>query len=243
VLGKDGQKLSKRHGATSVREFRRQGYLPDALVNYLALVGWSYDDSREIFGLADLERLFDVEKLNKAPAVFDYQKLDWFNGTYLRAKTGTEVAALIRPVLEEAGFPRDRLGEAEFLEGVAGLVQERVKLLSEVPAMVRYLFESPTAYAADDLVPKKLDRARTADLLESLTPVIRLACEGDPAIEEKLRALAAEKGVKLGDLLTPLRVAITGSRVSPPLFESIRLVGEERALASSATAMTKLRGA
>jgi glutamyl-tRNA synthetase len=243
VLGKDGQKLSKRHGATSVREFRRQGYLPDALVNYLALVGWSYDDARELFSLADLEHLFSIEKLNKAPAVFDYQKLDWFNGTYLRAKTRSEAAALIRPVLEEAGFPRGRLEEAGFLEGVAGLVQERVKLLSEVPDMVRYLFESPTAYAAEDLVPKKLDRERTANLLESLTPFIRLACEGDPAIEEKLRALAAEKGVKLGDLLTPLRVAITGSRVSPPLFESIRLVGEERALASSTTAITTLRGA
>ncbi len=92
VLGKDGQKLSKRHGATSVREFRRQGYLPDALVNYLALVGWSYDDAREIFSLADLERLFDATKLNKAAAVFDYQKLDWFNGTYLRAKGRPEVA-------------------------------------------------------------------------------------------------------------------------------------------------------
>jgi glutamyl-tRNA synthetase len=243
VLGKDGQKLSKRHGATSVREFRRQGYLPEALVNYLALVGWSYDDSREIFSLADLERLFDIEKLNKAPAVFDYQKLDWFNGTYLRAKSRTEVAALIRPVLEEAGFPRDRLDDVGFLEGVVGLIQERVKLLSEVPAMVRYLFEGPAAYATDDLVPKKLDRTRTAEMLESLNPFIHLACEGDPGIEDKLRSLAEAKGVKLGDLLMPLRVAITGSKVSPPLFESIRLVGEERALASSTTAIESLRGA
>ncbi len=243
VLGKDGQKLSKRHGATSVREFRRKGYLPEALVNYLALVGWSYDDARELFSLTDLEHLFDIEKLNKAPAVFDYQKLDWFNGTYLRAKTKTELAALIRPVLEEAGVPRDRLGDAGFLEGVAGLIQERVKLLSEVPGMVRYLFDGPAAYATDDLVPKKADRARTAEMLESLKPFIRLAGKGDPTIEEKVRAFAESKGVKLGDLLMPLRVAITGSRVSPPLFESIRLVGEERALASSTAAIEKLRGA
>jgi glutamyl-tRNA synthetase len=243
VLGKDGQKLSKRHGATSVREFRRQGYLPDALVNYLALVGWSYDDAREQFSLADLERLFTIEKLNKAPAVFDYQKLDWFNGTYLRAKTRAELAALIRPLFDQAGIPSDRLGDAGFLAGVAGLVQERVKLLSEAPGMVRYLFDGPAPYAADDLVPKKLDRTRTAEMLESLKPFIGLACEGDPAIEEKVRALAESKGVKLGDLLMPLRVAITGSKVSPPLFESMRLVGRDRALAAVDAAIGKLRGA
>ncbi|MCX7029182.1 MAG: glutamate--tRNA ligase [Spirochaetes bacterium] len=243
VLGKDGQKLSKRHGATSVREFRRQGYLPDALVNYLALVGWSYDDSRELFSLADLERLFDVEKLNKAAAVFDYQKLDWFNGTYLRAKSQAEVAALIRPSLEEAGFAGNRLGDAAFLEGVAGLVQERVKLLTEVPGMVRYLFEGPAAYAADDLVPKKTDRARAAEMLERLKPLVEAACDGDPGIEVMARELAERLGAKLGDLLMPLRVAITGSKVSPPLFESIGLIGRDRARAAVDAAIGKLRGA
>jgi glutamyl-tRNA synthetase len=245
VLGKDGQKLSKRHGATSVREFRRQGYLPDALVNYLALVGWSYDDAREVFSLADLEKLFDAAKLNKAAAVFDYQKLDWFNGTYLRAKSRAEVAALIRPSLEEAGFPRDRVGDAVFLEGVAGLIQERVKLLSEVPGMVRYLFEGPAAYSAEDLVPKKSDPARTAGMLEALKPFVAFAAEAgtDPvAFDARARALAEAQGVKLGDLLMPLRVAITGSKVSPPLHDSIRLIGADRVLASVAAAIAKLRG-
>ena len=97
VMGKDGQKLSKRHGATSVREFRAQGYLPEALINYLALVGWSYDDQRELFTLPELEKLFGMEKLNKAPAVFDYQKLEWFNGSYIRAKSRAELASLIAP--------------------------------------------------------------------------------------------------------------------------------------------------
>jgi glutamyl-tRNA synthetase len=243
VLGKDGQKLSKRHGSTSVREFRRLGYLPEALVNYLALVGWSYDDSRELFSLKELESLFDVAKLNKAPAVFDYQKLDWFNGTYLRAKTRTEFAALVRPVLEEAGFPRDRLDSVGFLEGVAGLVQERVKLLSEVPGMVRYLFEGPAAYAPDDLVPKKADRARTAEMLESLAPLVEGAAGGDTAVEGMARGIADRLGVKLGDLLMPLRVAVTGSRVSPPLFESIRLIGCDRARSAVDAAIGKLRGA
>jgi len=245
VLGRDGQKLSKRHGATSVREFRRQGYLPDALVNYLALVGWSYDDAREVFSLADLEKLFDAAKLNKAAAVFDYQKLDWFNGTYLRAKSRAEVAALIRPSLEEAGFPRDRLADDGFLEGVAGLVQERVKLLSEVPDMVRYLFEGPAAYAAGDLVPKKSDAAATAGMLEAMKPFVVFAAEpgADPAaFDARARELAEKQGVKLGELLGPLRVAITGSKVSPPLYDSIRLIGAERALASVTAAIARLRG-
>jgi glutamyl-tRNA synthetase len=240
VMGKDGHKLSKRLGATSVREFRAKGYLPEALLNCIALVGWSYDDKREQFTLDELVQLFDIQKLSKSPGVFDYQKLEWFNGVYIRSKSLPELARLIAPFMKQAGLPGDDLAR---LEGVAGLVQERVKVLSEVPDMVRYLFEGPAAYATDDLVPKKADRARTVEMLESLKPFIRLACAGDPALEDKLRAFAKEKGVKLGDLLMPLRVAITGAKVSPPLFESIRLLGEGRALASVAAAIAKLGGA
>ena len=239
MLGKDGHKLSKRLGSTSVRDFRAQGYLPEALLNCIALVGWSYDDKRELFTLKELEQLFDLEKLSKSPGVFDYQKLEWFNGTYIRAKSRSELAGLIAPFMKQAGLPCDDLAR---LEGVAGLVQERVKLLSEVPTMVRYLFEGPATYATDDLVPKKMDRARTAGMLESLRPFIEPAAGGDPGLEGKLRALADGQGVKLGDLLMPLRVAVTGSKVSPPLFESIRLMGEGRATASVAAAIEKLRG-
>ena len=97
VMGKDGHKLSKRHGASTVREFRKLGYLPEALLNYIALVGWSYDDAREFFTLEELEKLFTMEKINKSPAVFDYQKLDWFNGSYLRKMTAQEFAGAIKP--------------------------------------------------------------------------------------------------------------------------------------------------
>ena len=156
VMGKDGQKLSKRHGATSVREFRKQGYLPAALINYLALVGWSYDDSREFFELAELEKLFSMEKINKAPAVFDYQKLEWFNGSYMRKLSPQGFAAAIAPVLKEAGLVTgDGPGTDDLLLAIAPLIQERVKLLSEVPAMVRFLFEEPAAPAVEDLLPKK----------------------------------------------------------------------------------------
>jgi glutamyl-tRNA synthetase len=247
VMGKDGQKLSKRHGATSVREFRRQGYLPAALINYLALVGWSYDDSREFFDLADLEKLFSMEKINKAPAVFDYQKLEWFNGSYTRKLSPREFAGAIAPVLREAGLVTGTGPEVDaLLAGIAPLVQERVKLLSEVPAMVRYIFEGPAEYQPGDLVPKKTDPGAAAAMLAALEPLVELAAEPSAdaaAFEAKAREIAGAQGVKLGDLLMPLRVALTGSKVSPPLYESIRLVGRDRALASVSAAIEKLRGA
>ncbi len=243
VMGKDGHKLSKRLGSTSIRDFRAQGYLPEALLNCIALVGWSYDDQRELFTLSELEQLFDIRKLSKSPGVFDYQKLEWFNGTYIRSRSRSELARLIAPFMKQAGLPVD---DVATLEGVAGLVQERIKRLCEVPDMVRYLFEGPAAYAAEDLVAKKSDPGRAAVLLEALKPLVAFAAETGTdaaAFEARARALAEEQGVKLGDLLMPLRVAITGSKVSPPLFESIRLTGAERALASVSAAIGKLRGA
>ncbi len=241
VLGADGRKLGKRHGATSVREFRRLGYLPEAVVNYLALVGWSYDDQRQLFTLRDLEQLFDPAKLNKAAAIFDYQKLDWFNGTYIRAKSRTELAGLIHPFLAEAGAPEGRLREAGFLEGVAGLVQERVKRLSEAPAMVRYLFEEVRPASAADLIPKKADAAKAVQALEALRA---FTVTGDEAADEaEARRAADSLGLKFGDLMMCWRVAVTGSKVSPPLFPSLRLMGRAGVEEAAERAIELLRGA
>jgi glutamyl-tRNA synthetase len=240
VMGKDGHKLSKRHGATNIREFRKLGYLPQALINYIALVGWSYDDSREFFSLAELEKLFSMEKINKAPAVFDYQKLDWFNGSYIRTLSPAQFAAAVKPFLVEAGFVSADSSQDELIAGIAPLVQERVKLLSEVPAMVRFIFEDPEPPTAADLVPKKTEPAaalRSLQRLASLLPSLAGTAEQN---EAPLRALAEELGVKLGDMLMPLRVAVTGSRVSPPLFESIHVLGTEKAGARVARAVAIL---
>ncbi len=222
VMGKDGHKLSKRLGSTSVRDFRSQGYLPDALLNCIAMVGWSYDDSRELFSLKDLEELFDISRLTKSPGVFDYQKLEWFNGMYIRAKTTTQLAALIKPFMQQAGLPAD---DMTMLEGVAGLVQERVKVLSEVPAMVRFLFEDPAVPPAEELLAKKVEPARAAEAMKRLVAVLPELSGSDEQAEARLRGLADELGMKLGDLLMPLRVAVTGSKVSPPLIASIRVMG------------------
>ncbi len=236
VMGKDGQKLSKRHGATNVREFRKQGYLPEALLNYIALVGWSYDDATEFFSLSELEKVFTLEKINKSPAVFDYQKLEWFNGSYIRRKSVAEFAESIQPVLKDAGFEPDD----ETLRTIAPLIQERVKLLSEVPQMVRFIFEEPAAPAAADLIPKKMDAARTLEALRRSDALLSEITDFGEEAETRFRALAEELGMKLGDLLMPLRVAITGARVSPPLFGSIKAMGKERARARAARAIDAL---
>ena len=226
IMGKDGHKLSKRLGATSVRDFRAKGYLPQALLNCIAMVGWSYDGQRELFTLKELEELFSLEKLNKSPGVFDYEKLDWFNGMYIRSLSRGELGARIAPWLAQAGLPS---ADPAVLEGVAGLVQERVKTLAEVPAMVRFIFEDPAAPAAADLLPKKGEAAGAIVALERLRDLLPSLDGAAEESEARLRALAEEMGVKLGDLLMPLRVAVTGSRVSPPLVESIRVMGAEAA--------------
>jgi glutamyl-tRNA synthetase len=237
IMGKDGHKLSKRLGATSVKDFRAQGYLPEALLNCIAMVGWSYDGERELFTLKELEELFDMDKLTKSPGVFDYQKLEWFNGMYIRARSRPELAALIAPFMKQAGLPGD---DSKVLEGIAGLVQERVKVLSEVPDMVRFIFQEPSAPTAADLLPKKADAAATAAALRRLDALLPELGGPPEESEARLRALAEELGMKLGDLLMPLRVAVTGSKVSPPLVESINVMGVPEARKRTARAIAVL---
>jgi len=244
VLGSDGHKLSKRHGATAVDEFRKSGYLPEALINYVAHLGCSFEEGRDLFPLSDLERLFKIEKLNKAPAVFDYQKLEWYNGQYIRMKSDEELAALVLPFLSQAGLVGEAPTEAEraTVVGAMVLVKERLKFLSEAPAMMRYLFVEPDVPPAEEFLPKKLDKARAAELLAAAEALLPSCDMGDvPGTEAKFRAEAERIGAKFGDLMMPVRVAVTGARVSPPLFESIRLIGMDRAAGRVRRALAALK--
>jgi len=245
VLGPDGQKLSKRHGATRVAEFREKGYLPEAVVNYIALLGWSFDDSREFFTLPELERLFALERLNKASAVFDYKKLDWFNGQYIRRLAPERLRELLLPHLQKAGLVSSPpTGEqSRVLAGLPALVQERLTVLSDVVELAAFLFREMPAPPAEELVPKRLDQARTAEALRRSWELLGgFDARSDEDNETRFRELAEELGVKLGDLLMSLRVALTGKRVSPPLFESLRLLGEDRALDRVRRALQALEG-
>jgi glutamyl-tRNA synthetase len=243
VLGPDGHKLSKRHGATAVDEFRKSGYLPEALINYVSHLGCSFEEGRDLFPLADLERLFKVEKLNKAPAIFDYQKLEWYNGQYIRMKGDAELRDLVMPYLIQAGLVGAEPTEAEsaLALGAMSLVKERLKFLSDAPAMMRYLYEEPPLPPAEEFIPKKLDKARAAVLLAAAGALLPSCDLSDlHAAEDRFRAEAERLGAKFGDLMMPIRVAVTGARVSPPLFESIKLMGIERASARIAAALKSL---
>ena len=226
----------------------RRATFPEALVNYVSHLGCSFEDGRDLFPLADLERLFKVERLNKAPATFDYQKLEWYNGQYIRMKSDAELRDLVAPYLEEAGLIGASAstslgaGDADALVlGAMPLVKERLRFLSDAPIMMRYLFEEPPLPAPEEFIPKKLDRARTVELLAASGSLLQ-DCDlaNLEATEEKYRAEAERLGAKFGDLMMPLRVAVTGSRVSPPLFESIRLIGVPKSLERIARAKKSL---
>lgn len=245
VLGQDGHKLSKRHGATAVNEFRKAGYLPEALINYIALLGCSYEDGRDIYSLDELVALFKLEKLNKSPAVFDYQKLEWFNGQYIRQKSDEELAGLVRPQLVASGMRAENDPNADRMELAAmALVKERLKFLSDAPAIMAYLYGRLEMPAIETYIPKKADAPITASFLEECAALLaKYGLEDIPAVEDRFRERATEIGKKLGDLLMPLRVAITYTRVSPPLFESMKILGLEESLARIDAAIRHLRGA
>jgi glutamyl-tRNA synthetase len=233
VLGEDGQKLSKRHGATRIMEFREQGYLPEALINYIALLGWSFDDSREFFTLKELESVFSVEKLNKAPGVFDYKKLAWFDGNYIRKLSPEKLISLLLPYLQRDGLVDDDPSPEQMglLSGLVPLVQERLTTLSEVSGLAGFLFKEIEEYNIEDLISKRSDKEQTLEVLKKVEQILKKFFDYSDEENEKIfRDLAKEMGIKLGDVLLPLRVALTGSRISPPLFESIRLLGQARTL-------------
>lgn len=244
VHGKDGQKLGKRHGATSIRDFRDAGYLPEAILNYISLLGWSFDDQREFFTREELSRLFTLEKLNKAPAVFDYKKLDWFNGHYIRECDDERLESLVFPFLLRDEIIHDPMLDRErgIVKGMLPLIRERLRRLDEVGDAVRFLFADEIVYEVEALIPKKSDAGTTIKLLDAGESILRGSEElSDEDIEEQFRGKAEAMGVKLGALLMPIRVAVTGTTASPPLFGSIRLLGLEKSLARIELAIEKLK--
>ncbi len=231
VMGQDGKKLSKRHGATSIDEFRKSGYLPEALINYVALLGASYEEGKEIYTLEELAERFSLDKLNKAPAIFDYNKLEWFNGQYIRLKTDTELAEASLPYAVNAGLfggagTQPSAEQNEQFTLAMPLIKERVSFLHEVPEKIVYLFSVPPVPAAEEFIPKKADLAKTIELLTMGRDLVEpMAVLSDTDAEAFIKTWAEENNVKLGDIMMPLRVAITRSRVSPPLFGSTRILG------------------
>jgi glutamyl-tRNA synthetase len=220
VFGMDGRKLSKRHGAVSVEEFRAQGYLPAALMNYLALLGWSYDDRTTVMSRDELVERFSLDRIGSSPATFDYAKLDWLNGVYLRELAPAEFADALVAYLREQGFE----GDEETVRASAPLVQEKISRLDEYPRFAGFFFRrvEPPAELLDGAAPVLAEARRT---LASVEPFAA------QPIETALRALAERLGLKPREAFGPIRAAVTGSKVSPGLFESLELLGRDESLA------------
>jgi glutamyl-tRNA synthetase len=236
VNGTDGRPLSKRHGSTSVAQFHEQGYLPEALFNFLAFLGWSpgEGEEREIFSREELIDLFDLFRVNKAPAVFSYKKLDWMNGVYIRALSEEELLERLLPFWQKAGFVPDPcpVEERERLRPIVPLVQERLKRLDEIVEWTAFLFQEVETPPVEKLVGKNMSPAESLTALQRsrslLAAVDPFEAEG---MEPPMRALAEELGLKAGQLFGIVRWAATGQEVAPPLFGSLAIIGHEQVLA------------
>jgi len=245
VLGSDGKRLSKRHGDTSITDYLDKGYLPEALANFLALIGWGYDETTEIMTRDELIERFDLHKISPSGGAFNLEKLNKFNGIYIRQLSADELATRIIPYLAEAGIIDATPGadERARVEELVPLIQERLVTLNEAPELLRFFFEAPQSYDPQLLVPKKLDPAAARNALQAAaTALADVESWTTEALEARLRALADELGMKVGDLFMPVRVAASGSKVSPPLFETLHALGRDETLARVNKALETLQG-
>jgi glutamyl-tRNA synthetase len=225
IVGSDRQPLSKRHGAVAVEWFRESGFLPEALVNYLGLLGWSFDEETTFFTLAEMVERFELERVSHNPAAFDMQKLEFMNGHYIRELPVDDVASRVGGQLAAAGVHAD----PAIVREAVPLIQERMKLLTESVDLLRFLFVDEVEL--DEKAAKLVVKAGPAQLAAA-----KAALEGagewtSAGIESVLAAYQEDSGLSKRDAWQPIRAAVTGSNVSPPLFESIALLGRERTLA------------
>jgi glutamyl-tRNA synthetase len=229
ILAPTGKgKLSKRHGGVEIRDFRQQGYLPEAMVNYLARIGWSYDDKTEIFQREELIRYFDLSGINNSPARFSYERLEWMNAYYIRQLDADDLAGRLVPFLRQEGYEVS----AAALRPMVPLIQERLKTLNEAVQWVDFFFQENLEYEPSLLTGKNMTAGESLDALkEARETLAGLPDFGAETIETALRDLAARQGSKVGVLLGIVRIAVTGKQVAPPLFETLSILGRERTLA------------
>lgn len=238
ILGPDGKKLSKRTGAAAVEQFREEGYLPQTLYNYLALLGWSPGDDRELMGRDELAQAFTVERLGRTASIFDYEKLRWMNVHYLPNQPLDEVMGHIQPFLEEAGYAG---AEPNLLRAVVDMHRIRAKTLKELVGMIGHFFSDAIEYQ-DEERQKLAAQAGVPELLEELAA--RYEALEDFSLESTeaaLRALAKEKGVKAGQLIHPTRYALSALAVGPPLFDIVVALGKTKSTARLRDFATFLR--
>ncbi len=237
VLGSDKAKLSKRHGAKSVLDYRDQGYLPEAIINFLAALGWNEGEgsTKEIYTREELIRAFSLERIQKSPAVFDPERLNWLNGAYIRTLSLDEL------VLRAKGFwsPEGQKADPDYQIKVLGLIQERLKFLAEIPELTDFFFTDPDPDALKQIT--KLETTEVKRFVtEALTALSDVTFEHDP-LEIALRQLAEKLDTKPGNLFSVLRVAITGKTAAPGLFETMATLGKDTTLRRLKTALNRAK--
>jgi glutamyl-tRNA synthetase len=234
IAGPDGAKLSKRHGAVSLLEYREQGYLPDALLNYLVRLGWAHGD-QELFSREEMIALFDLPAVQRSPARFDVEKLNWINQQHMKSAPASQLAVELRGQLEMLGVPATD-ASAAVLEALVEAFRERVQTLREMAERAR-------VYVTDDLVydPKAVQKYLQVSSVEALSAVhaalTSLPEWTEHSTQAAIESVAASAGIGLGKVAQPLRVAITGSAASPGIGITLQLIGRERTLARIASAL------
>lgn len=236
ILAPGGGKLSKRHGSTAMEEFRAQGYLPEALMNYLALLGWSLDGTTEIFSKEELLAKWSLERVSPSPATFDYKKLHWFNQHYINHILSLDdLTVRVVPFLIAAGLATNAAldpdsDEFARIREVTAILKDRLELLSDAPALMDFfLRDELERYDPAKLVAKKTTPEQSLTGLRSALIVLEQGTVADEvAMDTALRALADQLGLKAGQLFMPIRVAVTGRAESPGLFETLRVLGDDR---------------
>ncbi|MDD5746544.1 MAG: glutamate--tRNA ligase [Candidatus Omnitrophica bacterium] len=240
ILGEDKSRMSKRHGATAISEYRRQGYLPEALVNYLALLGWSPGNDREIFTLQTLVKDFSLKRVNKTAAVFDITKLNWINGQYIKNLDNEKLIDLLVPGLTEKGFIADTF-DRQWLSGLIGLYKTRFSTLEQFAQMTGFFFNDAVHYD-EEAVKSFLSAEQSALYLEKLKSALEGLDSFTPGdIENAMRAVIEDLKVSAGELIHPVRVALTGGTVSPGIFEVIAFLGKDRTIARLDKVAKKIR--
>jgi glutamyl-tRNA synthetase len=240
IMGPDGKRLSKRHGATAVGEYRRAGFLPTGMVNFLALLGWSPGEDIELMSPAELIDRFSLERLNKKPAVFDHQKLEWLNGQHIAATPAAALADLVAPFLAAEGVT----AAADVSTRALDLVKPRARTLRELAQRVRPFLARDLEYDPEAVAKHWHDgRAASEQLSRVRAELAGLATWEEAELERAVRALAQGMGLGAGKLIHPLRVALTGSAVSAGIFEVMSVMGRDLVLCRIDAALAHLRGA
>ncbi len=248
ILGPDGKKLSKRHGATSVEEYAERGYLPDAMVNFLALLGWSLDGETTLIPRDVLAREFSLERITKKDAIFDEQKLDWMNGQYIQQMGASAWVDAAKPYLVEAGATEESIeSNHEWFEQLYPLVSERLSRLDEIPGKLAYMFWGGEVTLDEKSVQKVLlkEGSRADEVLRETRAILadesrEWKCE---PLQDEVRALTERLDMKAKFIFQPIRVAVAGAQVSPPLFESIELMERADVLARIDKTLAEVFGA